>query len=258
MLVCFWRFALKTHQHNLSSTGSPKEPILDNGYWEAVMISEMEMILRILAAAGLGALVGLERERQNQPAGLRTHMVLVAGAALAMTLSINLAVMFRSQAPNGDPARLAAQVLSGIGFLCAGAILRMGPTIRGLTTATSLWTMAVVGLTVGAGYYITGTAITVLLLAILTLLNLFENRFVNKYTSVRFTIFAIDRPGIEAQIRTAFQEIGLHTESFRADHHLRQQRVKMDAVVRLKPAVPAERLSDRIAAIKGVRVVKYE
>lgn len=222
------------------------------------MITEMEMILRILAATGLGALVGLERERQNQPAGLRTHMVLVAGAALAMTLSINLAMMFRAQAPNGDPARLAAQVLSGIGFLCAGAILRLGPTVRGLTTATSLWTMAVVGLTVGAGYYFTGAAITALLLLILSLLNMFEARFVEKYTSVRFTILAIDRPGIENQIRTAFQEIGMYTESFRADHHLRQQRVKMDAVVRLKRAVPAEKLNDRLAGIKGVRIVKYE
>ncbi len=222
------------------------------------MISEVEMILRILAATGLGALVGLERERQHQAAGLRTHMVLVAGAALAMTLSINMAGAINSQNPTGDPSRLAAQVLSGIGFLCAGAILRMGPNVRGLTTATSLWTMAVVGLTVGAGYYIAATAITVLLLVILSVLNWFEVRFVKQYTSVKFTIFAVDRPGIEQQIRTAFQEIGIYTEMFRADHHLRQQRVKMDAVVRLKPNVPAELLSDRVAAIKGVRIVKYE
>jgi putative Mg2+ transporter-C (MgtC) family protein len=175
-----------------------------------------------------------------------------------MTLSINMAGAINSQNPTGDPSRLAAQVLSGIGFLCAGAILRMGPNVRGLTTATSLWTMAVVGLTVGAGYYIAATAITVLLLVILSVLNWFEVRFVKQYTSVKFTIFAVDRPGIEQQIRTAFQEIGIYTEMFRADHHLRQQRVKMDAVVRLKPNVPAELLSDRVAAIKGVRIVKYE
>jgi len=222
------------------------------------MISEIEMVLRILAATGLGALVGWERERQNQPAGLRTHMVLVAGCALAMTLSINMAMMFRAQAPNGDPARLAAQVLSGIGFLCAGAILRLGPTVRGLTTATSLWTMAVVGLAVGAGFYLAGVAITVLLLVILSVLNVIEARFIKQYTSVKFVIFAVDRAGIEQQIRAAFQEIGMYTESFRADHHLRQQRVKMDVTVRMKPDVPAERLSDRLAAIKGVRIVKYE
>ena len=222
------------------------------------MITEMEMILRILAAAGLGAMVGYERERQHQPAGLRTHMVLVAGSALAMTLSINLAMQFRSLVPNGDPARLAAQVLSGIGFLCAGAILRLGSNVHGLTTASSLWTMAVVGLAVGAGYFITGAAITVLLLIILTVLNMVEGRFVKRYTSVRFTIFAVDRAGIEQQIRAAFQEIGMQTETFHANHHIQKRRVKMDAVVRLKPSVPAEKLSDRLVAIEGVRIVKYE
>lgn len=222
------------------------------------MITELEMILRILIATALGALVGLERERQHQPAGLRTHMVLVAGCALAMSLSINLAMQFRALVPNGDPARLAAQVLSGIGFLCAGAILRFGPTVKGLTTAASLWTMAVVGLAIGAGYYLTGGAITILLLVVLTLLNMFESRFIKQYLSVRFTVFAVDRSGIEQQVRTLFQENGDAIESFRADRHLRQQRVKLDAVVRLKPGQSCEALSDHLAGIKGVRVVKYE
>lgn len=116
------------------------------------MIPDIEVFLRLLVAAFLGALIGLDRERQNQPAGLRTHIILVTGAALAMTLSINMSMQFKALAPNGDPSRLAAQVLSGIGFLGAGAILRYGTSIKGLTTATSLWTMAVVGLAVGAGY----------------------------------------------------------------------------------------------------------
>lgn len=222
------------------------------------MITELEMILRILAAAGLGAMVGYERERQHQPAGLRTHMVLVAGSALAMTLSINLAMQFRALVPNGDPARLAAQVLSGIGFLCAGAILRFGPTVKGLTTATSLWTMAVVGLAVGAGYYLTGTAITVLLLVILTLLNVVEARYVKQYVSVRFIVYAIDRAGIEQQVRNIFIENGDHIENFQADRHLRQQRIKMNALVRLKPSSLVETASERLAGIKGVRIVKYE
>src|SRR5512138_990442 len=106
------------------------------------MISDFEIIFRLLAAAALGALVGYERQRNNQPAGLRTHIILVVGAALAMTLSINLAMQYRPLVPNGDPARLAAQVISGIGFLGVGAIIRYGPNIKGLTTATSMWSMA--------------------------------------------------------------------------------------------------------------------
>jgi putative Mg2+ transporter-C (MgtC) family protein len=222
------------------------------------MITETEMILRIIVAVVLGGLVGLDRERQHQPAGLRTHMVLVAGSALAMTLSINLAMQFRALVPNGDPARLAAQVLSGIGFLCAGAILRFGPSVKGLTTATSLWTMAVVGLAVGAGYYLTGTAITVLLLVILTVLNVVEARYVKQYVSVRFTVYAIDRAGIEQQVRNVFRENGDFIENFQADRHLRQQRIKMNALVRLKPSSLVETASERLAGIKGVRIVKYE
>ena len=222
------------------------------------MISEIEMILRVLAAVGLGALVGLDRERQHQPAGLRTHMVLVAGSALAMTLSINLAMQFRTLVPNGDPERLAAQVLAGIGFLCAGAIMRLGPTVKGLTTAASLWTMAVVGLAVGAGYYLTGTAITILLLVILALFNVIEARFVKPFVSVHFTIYAVDRPGIEQQVRGIFNEGGEYIETFQADRHLRTQRIKMNARVRLKPASAVELYSDRLAGIKGVRIVRYE
>ena len=138
------------------------------------MIADQDIIIRIIIGAVLGALVGMERERQGQPAGLRTHIILVVGATLTMTLSINLAIQFRPLVPNGDPARLAAQVISGIGFLGAGAILRYGPNIKGLTTAASLWTMAVVGLAVGAGHYLSGVAATALILIALIILNAIE------------------------------------------------------------------------------------
>ncbi|NLF50962.1 MAG: MgtC/SapB family protein, partial [Leptolinea sp.] len=143
------------------------------------MIPEGQIFLRLIIASVLGALIGLDRERQNQPAGLRTHIILVTGAALAMTLSINLSMQYRTMATNGDPTRLAAQVLSGIGFLGAGAILRYGTNIKGLTTATSLWTMAVVGLAVGAGYLLVAIGTTVFLLSALTILNRIEK---NKLT----------------------------------------------------------------------------
>ena len=77
------------------------------------MIGEWDILLRILIAAALGAVIGLEREYSQQPAGLRTHIILVVGSTLAMTLSVNLAIQFQPLVPNGDPARLAAQVISG-------------------------------------------------------------------------------------------------------------------------------------------------
>ena len=100
--------------------------------------------------------MGLESERHNQPAGLRTHIILSIGSALAMCVSIDLAMQFQPLVPNGDPARLAAQVISGIGFLGAGAIFRYGNSIKGLTTATSLWTVAIVGLACWRGALFSG------------------------------------------------------------------------------------------------------
>jgi putative Mg2+ transporter-C (MgtC) family protein len=217
------------------------------------MIAEWEMILRALVAAGLGALVGYERERNHQPAGLRTHIVLVTGAALAMTLSLYLGSL-----NGGDPARLAAQVVTGVGFLGAGAIMRFGPTVRGLTTAASLWTMAVVGLAAGAGLYLVAAAATALLLIVLSLVNLFENRFVRPTLSVNFTVYAVDRPGIETQVRQVLAETVRYTEHFRADRRMYRQRIKMNALVKLKHGDPPEVLSMRLGGIKGVRIVRYE
>ena len=148
------------------------------------MISEVQILLRVLVGAILGSLVGFERERQDQPAGLRTHMILVIGATLAMVLSVNLGYLFARPGTPADPARLAAQVISGIGFLGAGAILRYGFTVKGLTTATSLWTMAIVGMTVGAGYYLIGVVTTALMLIVLALLNVLEKRYVRDRKSV--------------------------------------------------------------------------
>ena len=222
------------------------------------MINEMDILIRILAAAGLGALVGFERERQSQPAGLRTHIVVVVGSTLAMVLSINLAMQFSSLVPNGDPARLAAQVLSGIGFLGAGAILRFGSTVKGLTTAASLWTMAVVGLAVGAGYLLVSAGVTVLLLVVLTVLTWVEKRLMIHYLTLSFTVFSVDRPGIVAQVRQVFESSARHINSFRMNRQVRRQRLRMDAVIMLRAGSQVEKLSNDLSAIQGVKIVKYE
>ena len=222
------------------------------------MINEMDILIRILAAAGLGALVGFERERQSQPAGLRTHIVVVVGSTLAMVLSINLAMQFSSLVPNGDPARLAAQVLSGIGFLGAGAILRFGSTVKGLTTAASLWTMAVVGLAVGAGYLMVSVGVTVLLLVVLTVLTWVEKRLMIHYLTLTFTIFSVDRPGIVTQVRQVLESSARHIDSFRMNRQVRRQRLRMDAVIMLRAGSQVEKLSNDLSAIQGVKIVKYE
>ncbi|MDQ3128150.1 MAG: MgtC/SapB family protein [Chloroflexota bacterium] len=117
---------------------------------------QADLAIRMLIAAGLGAAIGLEREIHEHPAGMRTHLLVSLGSAMFTELSI---VAFAgSPAPNGslptDTSRVAAQIVSGIGFLGAGAILKYGTSIRGLTTAASLWTAAAVGMAAGAGEWL--------------------------------------------------------------------------------------------------------
>jgi putative Mg2+ transporter-C (MgtC) family protein len=113
-----------------------------------------ELIGRVLLAAALGGLVGFEREFRDQPAGFRTHILVSLGAGLfTMAGAYGVSAFVGAPAVSFDPTRIAAQVVTGIGFLGAGAILRYGVTVRGLTTAAALWVTAAVGVAVGLGYY---------------------------------------------------------------------------------------------------------
>ena len=116
------------------------------------MLSQTELICRLLLAAVLGSLIGFERERMSWAAGLRTHMLVSVGSALIMIVSsFGFADILDNPHVILDPSRVAAQVVSGIGFLGAGSILLRGEVIRGLTTAASLWSVAAVGLAIGGG-----------------------------------------------------------------------------------------------------------
>ncbi|MCO4858084.1 MgtC/SapB family protein [Herbaspirillum sp. WGmk3] len=133
------------------------------------MISATDVILRLSVSAVLGSLIGIERERLSWAAGLRTHMLVSVGSTLIMLVSAyGFAHILESDKVVLDPSRMAAQVVSGIGFLGAGSILLRGEIIRGLTTAASLWTVAAIGLAVGGGMYVaavTGTSIVLIILA---------------------------------------------------------------------------------------------
>ena len=118
------------------------------------MLSEAEIATRLVAAVGFGALVGLERGYQQQRAGLRTHMLIGLAAALFTIVSTE-------GFAQGDPARVSAQIVSGVGFLGAGAILQLKAGTRGLTTAASIWMAAALGMAAGAGLYLAGLALII-------------------------------------------------------------------------------------------------
>jgi putative Mg2+ transporter-C (MgtC) family protein len=139
-----------------------------------VPIALSEVFLRLVLAAALGGAIGLEREYRHKPAGLRTNMLIALGCALFAVLSVQLG------SPGGTPDRIAAQVLTGIGFLGAGAILRSGENVHGLTTAATIWVNAAIGMAAGLGAYgiaYGAASITLVVLLILPLLErIFERR----------------------------------------------------------------------------------
>jgi putative Mg2+ transporter-C (MgtC) family protein len=129
--------------------------------------------IRLLLSFFMGMIIGLEREGHDQPAGLRTHILISIGSTIVMLISIFIPQTF-TNFQNGDPGRIAAQVVSGIGFLGAGAILKFGVDVKGLTTAASIWAMAAIGLAVGAGMYTISLVGVAVVLFALTAMNLFE------------------------------------------------------------------------------------
>jgi len=217
------------------------------------MISEKEIIIRLAVSLLLGGVIGYERERDAQPAGLRTHMILTLGACLAMVLSINISALRGS-----DPTRLAAQVISGIGFLGAGAILRYGFNIKGLTTAASLWTMAVVGLAVGYGYYLVGVVTTGLMLVTLTVINILENRFIRNSSMHRILVDIKDSNSTLRSVRKALSESADQVKTFGVQRSLKNGHLRLESIARIPRGEKLEKLVETISHIDGVRAIKIE
>src|SRR3954464_4763911 len=146
-----------------------------------------EAFLRIGAAGGCGALIGLERESRNQLAGMRTHALVAAGAAI-FTLAGAHGFADIHRGPNVDPMRVAAQIASGIGFIGAGAIIRDRGSVRGITTAAALWVSAAVGLAAGAGLWWVGVAGAVVTLLVLIGLRPLSGRLLTPFATPLRTI----------------------------------------------------------------------
>ena len=132
-------------------------------------VNAIGSVFKLLLSMTLGAAVGLERRHKGQIAGMRTFALICMGATLAMLVSIYIPQKLMGQTENGDPGRIAAQVISGIGFLGAGAIIQMKGSVRGLTTAAGMWMTASIGLAVGAGMYGVASVASLLIILVLTL-----------------------------------------------------------------------------------------
>jgi putative Mg2+ transporter-C (MgtC) family protein len=219
-----------------------------------------DITIRLLLATLLGGLVGIEREQNNHPAGFRTHILVCVGSALIMLISMYGFEEFIRNHPDintiSDPARLAAQVVSGIGFLGAGTILVHGGTIRGLTTAASLWVVAGIGLALGSGFYYGAVLATVLVLISLVVLNRFEDTFIRKSNVHLLDLVVQDLPGKLGEITT---KIGEHNVSIRKiniqDADNKNGYIRLSIAVRLPQRVEVMQILDELREIDGIQDV---
>lgn len=213
-------------------------------------ISEIEIVLRLVIACILGGVIGFERESLDRPAGLRTHILVCVGSTLMMLVSIYGFIGIETI--NKDPGRIAAQVVSGIGFLGAGTILREGLTVTGLTTAASLWVVAGIGLAIGAGLFFAGIAGTALVFLTLVFLGQAERRHWTSKSRDRIKMIIRDQPGQLGKVGTFFGKhgIGIHNITM---HHVHDQKViKLEFVLKIPANADMIKIFAELTEIDGV------
>jgi putative Mg2+ transporter-C (MgtC) family protein len=217
-----------------------------------------EVVLRLVLASLLCGAIGFERETRDQPAGFRTHILLGLGAALFTLVSAyGFEPFTRAALGSGglqfDPTRIAAQIIAGVGFLGAGAIIRQGRDVRGLTTAASLWAVSAIGMAVGAGYLFGAAAATVLTMATLFALRRFRSSIISP--------LRLDSAGLELSLKergsspaNALQVLRLNDISIRSmDAEINNERVRYKLQVSLHPSA---NVHDVLAELSGLPEVE--
>ncbi len=210
------------------------------------MYESFIIIIRLLLSALFGGLIGFEREAHNRPAGFRTHILVTIGSSLLMIVSKNI--------EGGDTTRIAAQVVSGIGFLGAGTILRTGSNIEGLTTAASIWVCSAVGLAIGGGFYLEGLVVTIIVYFFLKKISPLE-RLINKKSHKTIKIIGEARPGFIGEIGTLFGRhninivnVSIHTVKLKEDVN-----EEIIFVLKFPLQLNIENLLEELHEVKGIR-----
>ena len=218
------------------------------------MVSEWEILMRLTLSCVLGGVIGYERQSRRKSAGLRTNMLVCLGSCLVMLISTAIYQSVEGRT-NADPARLAAQVVSGIGFLGAGAIMKEGLTVTGLTTAACLWVVAGVGLAVGGGYYTAALLATGLVFVTLGALSRIDD-WVLHDNHILLTVFTRDLPGQLVHVNECLEDMSLtvHTvKTTRAEGSERSLVLEFELFNHAK--VTGATLADAVGRLEGVTSV---
>jgi len=225
-----------------------------------MVIPPLEMLLRMGTGMVLGAVIGYERERTGHPAGLRTHLLVSLASATFMVVSTQF-VYFQPYGKDDlvaiDTSRIAASVVSGVGFLGAGAILRTGISIQGLTTAASLWLVAAVGLAAGCGMYMVSLMATVASLFGLTILRRVEG--IRWHLFQRQVEIVGQNGGVSRQaVLVELRSLGATVTDIEYDHNLEAKESRLLLNVRLRNEQVLEQMLTRLESLPGIRQVKVQ
>ena len=196
-------------------------------------------------------------ERQDKAAGLRTHILISIGATIVMLISIFIPQTF-TNFQNGDPGRIAAQVVSGIGFLGAGAILKFGADVKGLTTAASIWAMAALGLAIGAGMYIVGLIGMAVIFFALTIMNLFEKRVFKERTIRKIELFVKKENSDIRKFEDLFKSQDIKIISTGFERRLSDTNDKVVFLVGVTTKINIQELCDSLEEQTGIVSIKVD
>lgn len=214
-------------------------------------MSTFDIVLRIIIAGVLGGAIGIERESINRPAGLRTHILVCMGSTLVMLTSLLLFDRY-SALVNIDPTRLGAQVISGIGFLGAGTIMREGLNVKGLTTAASIWIVGCIGLAIGCGFYLGAILATVSSIIVLLFFSKAERLLIKKDNDICLKVITKDQSGQLGKIGTRLGDMNIRIqnismESSESDH------VKINFLAKLPRKIESTEIVESILDIDGIK-----
>ena len=220
-------------------------------------LTEWDMILRLSLGFLAGAIIGFERSWKRQVAGLRTHILIATGATLLMLLSIYIPQQFNPQR-SGDPGRIAAQVVSGIGFLGAGAIIRLGNNVRGLTTAASLWFVAAVGLAIGGGMFLVAGIAEAFSLITLFLLNVVEKKiFPSEHFKVMEISYKNNTPSTEEAL-DIIKRSSIQVQSVNVNQGSKDKGTRLRLLVRIPGTADISAIARAIKASGNVAKVEIK
>ena len=221
------------------------------------MLTSTEIITRLLLAFLLGGLIGFERELHGRVAGLRTHMLVCVGSTLLMLTGMYLFYQNRDTA-SIDPTRIAAGVVTGIGFLGAGTIMRFRASIRGLTTAASLWTVTGIGLAIGSGFCFGAAVSSVLVLVVLLLLSKVEKTLIHKD---RFKILSVETVGNAQQLKDIRAVLAEYSVEIK-DIEIKKQSEGTNVIIEFELKLIANSDNDQIISrtmhIQGVECASWK